>query len=105
MRSVTDAKGLSDLRTAIASRVHSKPPQKGTTHLDLYLLDMEKRRLEKELALLERRRQRIQGHVAEIAEAMAKLGQMAAPVATTPRTRPKRSPETRRRWGRLSVYY
>jgi hypothetical protein len=77
MRSVTDARGLGDLRTAITSRIHAKPPRKGTAHLDLYLLDMERQRLEKELARLERRRERIQGHLAEIAKAMAKLGQEA----------------------------
>ena len=73
MRDVTDAKGLGDLRTAITTRVHSKPPQKGTTHLDLYLLSKEKERLEKELLRLEQRQRRIQEHLAEIRQAMDTL--------------------------------
>ena len=75
MKDVTSAKGLSDLRTAITTRVHAKPPQKGTAHLDLYLLGKEKQRLEKELARLEQRQGRIQVHLAEIRQAMATLEQ------------------------------
>jgi len=77
MRDVTDAKGLGDLRTAITTRVHSKPPQKGTAHLDLYLLSKEKQRLEKELSRLEQRQGRIQEHLAEIHKAMSTLEQEA----------------------------
>jgi chromosome segregation ATPase len=76
MKAVT-AKGLSDLRTAITTRVHSKPPQKGTAHLDLYLLSKEKQRLEKELSRLEQRQGRIQEHLAEIHKAMSTLEQEA----------------------------
>ncbi len=75
MKDVTSAKGLSDLRTAITTRVHTKPPQKGTAHLDLYLLGKEKQRLEQELARLEQRQRRIQAHLAEIRQAMGKLDQ------------------------------
>ena len=75
MKDVTSAKGLSDLRTAITTRVHAKPPQKGTAHLDLYLLSKERQRLEKELARLEQRQRRIQEHLAEIRQAMGTLEQ------------------------------
>jgi chromosome segregation ATPase len=78
----TRAKGLSDLRTALTARVHAKPPQKGTAHLDLYLLGKEKQRLEKELARLDQervrlgqRQRRIQAHLTEIRQAMAILEQ------------------------------
>ena len=77
MKDVTSAKGLGDLRTAITTRVHAKPPQKGTTHLDLYLLSKEKQRLEKELARLEQRQGRIQEHLAELREKMGTLEQEA----------------------------
>ncbi|MDI6869294.1 MAG: hypothetical protein QMD88_06905 [Coprothermobacterota bacterium] len=75
MKDVTSAKGLSDLRTALTTRVHSKPPQKGTAHLELYLLDKEKQRLEKELARLEKRQKLIQVRLTEIRQAMATLEQ------------------------------
>ena len=75
MKDVTSAKGLSDLRTAITTRVHSKPPKKGTAHLNLYLLDTEKQRLEKELVGLEQRQRRIQVHLTDIRREMATLEQ------------------------------
>ena len=75
MKDVTSAKGLSDLRTAVTARVHSKPPQKRTAYLELFLLSMEKQRLEKELVFLEQRERRIQAHLAEIRQAMAELEQ------------------------------
>ena len=77
MRDVTNAKGLGDLRTAITNRVHAKPPQKGTAHLDLYLLSKEKQRLEKELTRMEQRQRRIQEHLTEIRQMMSTLEQEA----------------------------
>lgn len=77
MKDVTTAKGLSDLRTALSRHVHSKPAQKGTAHLDLYLLSKEKQRLEKELARLEQRQRRIRERLADICQAMGMLEQQA----------------------------
>ncbi len=77
MKDVTSAKGLSELRTAITSRVHAKPARKGTAHLDLYLLSMEKQRLETELARLEQRRRHIHEHLVEINQAMSALEEEA----------------------------
>lgn len=77
MKDVTTTKGLSELRTATTSRLHSKPAKKGTAHLDLYLLSMERQRLETELARLEKRRRRIHEHLAEIRRAMDALLQAA----------------------------
>ncbi|MDP2727411.1 MAG: hypothetical protein Q8P59_07685 [Dehalococcoidia bacterium] len=71
------ARGLSDLRTATTSRIHAKPPQKGTEYLNLYLLDKESQRLEQELAGLDHRQKRIQTHLAEIHKAMTKVGEDA----------------------------
>ena len=115
MKDVTSAKGLSDLRTAITTRVHAKPPQKGTAHLDLYLLGKEKQRLEQELARLEQRQRRIQVHLAEIRQAMATLEQ------ETERERSSKDPSVdigagekqpapasqygQRRWKKMTVDY
>ena len=70
MKDVTTAKGLNDLRTVLSSHVHSKPAQKGTAHLDLYLLSKEKQRLEKELGRLEQQQRRIRERLADICQAM-----------------------------------
>ena len=48
MKDITNARGLSDLRTASTGHIHCKPHPKGTTYLDLFLLNKEKERLEKE---------------------------------------------------------
>jgi len=115
MKDVTSAKGLSHLRTAITTRVHAKPPQKGTAHLDLYLLSKEKQRLEKELTRLEQRQRRIQEHLAEIRQAMDTLQQ------ETERERSSENPSTaigagekqpapasqysQRRWKKMTLDY
>lgn len=70
-------RGLSDLRTATTSRIHAKPPQKGTEYLNLYLLDKESQRLDQELAGLEHRQKRIHIHQADIRKAMAKAEEEA----------------------------
>ncbi len=73
MKDVTNAKGLSDLKTATTHHIPAKPPRKGTTYLDLYSISMEKQRLEKELSLLEQRQNRIHERLAEVHRAMEKL--------------------------------
>lgn len=73
MKDVTSARGLSELRTATTHHIACKQPQKGTTHLDLYLLSMERQRLGKELSLIEKRQKRIQERLEEIEKAMRKM--------------------------------
>jgi len=115
MKDVTSAKGLGDLRTAIATRVHAKPPQKGTAHLDLYLLSKEKQRLEKELVRLERQQRRVQEHLAETVQEIAKLQQEAqledssqeASTISVTRERQSAPPPdySRRRWKKMTLDY
>ncbi len=81
-------RGLSDLRTATTSRIHAKPPQKGTEYLNLYLLDKESQRLDQELAGLEHRQKRIHIHQADIRKAMAKAEEDARR-ERQPRTQPE----------------
>ena len=115
MRDVTNAKGLGDLRTAITTRVHSKPPQKGTAHLDLYLLSKEKQRLEKELTRLEQRQRRIQEHLVEIRQAMGTLEQEAererspdnpsAELGAGDKQQVPASQYSQRRWKKMTLDY
>lgn len=65
------------MRTATSHHIAAKPPLKGTTYLDLYLLDREKQRLEKELSRLEVRRMRVHERLGEIRKTMATLEQEA----------------------------
>ena len=77
MKGVTQSKGLRNLKTATTRRIHTKPPQRGTAHLDMYLLGKEKQRLEQELANLDERRARVLKHLEEIAREVGKLQQVA----------------------------
>jgi hypothetical protein len=115
MRDVTGARGLADLRTATISHIHSKPPQKGTAHLDLYLLGKEKQRLEKELARLGQSQRRSRERVAEIRQTIGKLEEEAKQenspqnTSTSPGTgeyQPAPANQNHaRRWKKMTVDY
>ena len=77
MKDVTEAKGLCDLRTATSHHITSLPPLKGTAHLDLYLLDRERQRLEQELSRMEMRSRRIHSLLEEIRKKMERLNESA----------------------------
>lgn len=73
MRDITSARGLRDLRTASSAHIHCRPHPKGTTHLDLFLLNKEKERLEKKQMMLEHQQRIIRERVVDIDKAMDKL--------------------------------
>ncbi|MBI4302635.1 MAG: hypothetical protein HY664_08510 [Chloroflexi bacterium] len=115
MKDVTEIKSLSDIRTAASHHIASKPPLKGSTHLDLYLLDKEKQRLEKERSRLEQRQRRIQERLTEIHQAMDKLDEAAQQEKSARRSVPAKSPigqeEASRkrhqgcRWRKVAISY
>ena len=73
MNETARAKGLGELRTVTTHHITSKPPRKGTTYLDIFVLSMERQRLEQELVSIEQRRKRILNRLAEAQSAMEKL--------------------------------
>jgi len=77
MKSVTEIKSLGDIRTATSHHISAKPPLKGTTYLDLYLLDKEKQRLEKQLFCMGQRQRRINERLSEIRKGMEELAESA----------------------------
>lgn len=77
MKGVTDTKGLGNIQTATTRRLRARPPQRGTAHLEMYLLSAEKQRLEQELAHLDERRRRIQERLKGIATELLRLQQVA----------------------------
>ena len=114
MKDVTSAKGLSDLRTATTHHIASKPPQQGTTYLDLYSLSMEGQRLEKELSRLEHRQKRIHERLAEVRRAIKRLedtaqrektadSSSAKPIAAVQAEAREQSGE--RQWKKMTVNY
>ena len=77
MSFMTRVRGRTDLRTVRPARISSKPRQKGAQHIDMYLLSIEKTRLETEIDGIERRQKRAAERVGEIRDAMSKLKQEA----------------------------
>ena len=112
MNETARAKGLGELRTVTTHHITSKPPRKGTTYLDIFVLSMERQRLEQELVSIERRRKRILSRLAEAQSAMEKLmndaqqekvaGSSAEPVAALQSTK---EPSGEQQWKRMAVDY
>ena len=73
MKSITEAKGLGDIRTAISTRARSASRQKSSAYLDILALGMEKMRLETELAWMGKRQKRLEERFRENQAAMEKL--------------------------------
>jgi len=73
MNNTVRAKGLDELRTITTHHITAKPPRKGTTYLDLFVLSMERQRLEQEMVGIEHRRKRILSRLADAQSAMEKL--------------------------------
>jgi len=115
MRSVTQTKSLRDMRTTISTHARSVPRQKGSTYLEVYLLDKEKQRLQTELEMLGKRQARLQERVEEIGKAAAELVKRAAgaeelatsdPQAARPMADPSKDVNGRPgRWRTVEVEY
>lgn len=112
MRSVTQLKSLGDIRTTISTHARSTPRQRGSTYLQVYLLDMERQRLQTELLMLTKRQRRINARLAEIHEEMGRLKQeagsssglsLAAPVAG--KGLAENNPSDGQRWREMTVGY
>jgi hypothetical protein len=77
MKKVVKIKGLSKLNTVVTKHIRARPPQHGTSYLDMYLLNMEKQRLEQEMAHLDERRGRIQERLAAARVDIMRLQEVA----------------------------
>lgn len=116
MKSVTQLKSLGDIRTTLSTHARSVPRQKGSTYLEVYLLDKEKQRLEMEPAMLDKRRHRIEERLKETRLAVEKLLQTqkqedgASPQRVQGATAAGSPPPTANRpttgrWRRMTVGY
>ena len=66
MKGVTDVKSLRDIRSLRSTAKRAIPRVQSSSYLDLYILEKEKERLEKEATLLERRSKVILKRLADI---------------------------------------
>ena len=115
MGDVTELKGLGNIRTALSTRLHAKPAQKGTAHRDLYIIGNEKKRLEKEVTRLERQHKRVRDHLVEVCQAIEELekeaqlegsSQMGSiDLAGGKKEPPPASQYSQRRWKKMTLDY
>ena len=73
MNAASGPRTLADVRTSISTHGRAAPRRAGSAHLEAYLMDREKQRLETELAALAKRQRRIAGRLGEIQQAMEKV--------------------------------
>jgi hypothetical protein len=115
MKRATELKTLGDIRTIISTHTRSVPRHKGSTYLDTLSLGMEKLRLETELAVLARRRGRLEKRLQEVHETMGKgllEMQQELPAAALPPTPPGSQnhvppgpEENGERWRSMTIEY
>jgi len=73
MKTIQQLPNLSDIKSVRSIGVTSIPKIKRPAHLDLYVLGMEKSRLEKELAVLNKRRSTVTRSLADVGAQVEKL--------------------------------
>ena len=66
-------RGVSDMNTAIRSKVPSKPRLKGSEYLEMFILVKNKARLQQEKENLEKRREEIEKDIGVIGGEIARL--------------------------------
>ena len=107
MRGVTDVSGLRDIRSMRTTGQRSMPRRQGSTYLELYMLRVEKGRLEKEAALLAKRSQGIAKRLEEMQKQMERLERPAQ--SERPSNGGKKATEpngpAKRKWKTFSMNY
>lgn len=73
MKSASQLRGLADLRTIIGAHGRSAPRRSGRGYLEAYVLDRALKRLEEEIAVLQRRRERAEARLSEGRRALAQV--------------------------------
>ncbi len=90
MKSVTELKGLGDIRTAVSSHHRSATRHKSTTYFEILSMGIENLRLDTEMAWLAKRQKRIEKRIGEIKGGMDTLLRQVkehqrTPLAPSPR--------------------
>lgn len=69
-RRITEVKSLREIRTMQSSKKRSIPRVQTSPYLDLYILRKEKDRLEKEIAILDRKKKNVKKRLGDISAEM-----------------------------------
>ncbi len=65
-KTVSDLKGVQDIKTGISKRLRSMPRRDDRYYLDLYLLQKEETRLKREASWVEKRKKRVQERTSDV---------------------------------------
>jgi AbrB family looped-hinge helix DNA binding protein len=83
-------RGLSDIRTCQKSKIHSKPPAKGSQYLKLYILAKEKERLQQYHAVIDKSRGQAQTALEDVQKEMQEIAQSLAKELASGQEEPRR---------------
>jgi predicted nucleic acid-binding Zn-ribbon protein len=103
VRRTAELKSLREIRTMQSSKKRSIPRTQTSAYLDLYVLRREKDRLEKEIAVLERRKRNIQERLGDIGAEMRKIEKKEAEKERAGPPVPEES--SRREWKKIPLKY
>ena len=118
-KSVSDLKGVQDIRTGISKRIRSMPNRQDKYYLDLYLLQKEQQRLTQEARGIRNRQRRVRERIAESRREVATQEEKALQEMTILKegaqgepTQQQDGPETKRKdkynkdeWKTMSLEY
>jgi len=82
---------VSDIKTAVRSKIRSKPRVRGSEYLEMFVLEKNKARLEQEKENVEKRKIQIQKDISVIGEELETLEDMVS--ETNGATRNRKKPE------------
>jgi len=103
VRGVAELKGLGETRTMQGSKKRSMPRVQSSAYLDIFILEKEKDRLEKELFVAEKRRESLHKRLEEIAVETKKLAEAKT---RENRTEPDASDAPRKKdWKKMAMTY
>lgn len=92
VRRVKELRGLRDTKTMNSTKKRSIPRVQSSAYFDLYMLQKEKDRLEKEMWLLDKRKKNMRKRIAEIDAEIIKLEESEAKKRQVNPKRFKKSP-------------
>jgi len=69
---------VSDIKTAVRSKIHSKPRVRGSEYLEMFVLEKNKARLEQEKENVEKRKTQIEKDISVISEELETLEDMVS---------------------------
>ena len=107
MRGMTDVSGLREIRSLRSTGKRSIPRVQSSAYLDLYMLEKEKERLEKEAVLLEKRSRAILKRLGDI-QRQAEVLEKSASLAEGRKGKDERQGEPTspgKKWKTFSVNY